>query len=512
VNQETQIEYPRTAWVLIAAIAAVQFVAHVATNGHYGMFRDEFYYLACANHLDWGYVDQPPLSIAILAAWKAIAGDSVQAIRILPALAGASVVVLAGMLARELGGGRFAQGFSALAAAVAPAYIAIAGFYSMNAFEVVVWTAAFYLLARLFNTGRTRLWIPLGLLLGLGLLNKISVFVLGAGIAGGLLLTQWRAHLRSKHLWAGAAIALVLFAPYVVWQVPHGWPTLEFIANAKKYKIAAFTPPAFLAEQIQLMHPMLFPLWLAGLGYLFFSRSMARYRAFAWGFVIALVILVVQKSKPYYFVPAFPPLLAAGSVALERVTRRRLRWVKPTSAGLVAVTGLAIAPLVLPVLSPQTLVRYQAVIGLAPSSEENSEEGELPQIFADRFGWQEMTMVVASVYEGLPESDRERCVIYGGNYGEAGAISYYGRAYGLPRVVSGHNNYFLWGPGDVEPDVLIAIGVDRSGLEQIFEEVTEAAVVDTPYSRPGERGLTVYVVRRPKVSLVEGWAATKHFI
>jgi len=506
------MDQPRTAWALIAAVAAVQFVAHLATNGHYGMFRDEFYYLACADHLAWGYVDQPPLSIAILAAWKAIAGDSVQAIRILPALAGASVVVLAGMLARELGGGRFAQGLSALAAAVAPAYIAIAGFYSMNAFEVVVWTAAFYLLARLFNTGRTGLWIPLGLLLGVGLLNKISVFVLGAGIAGGLLLTRWRGQLRTRHLWTGVAIALVLFVPHVIWQVTHGWPTLEFIANAKQYKIAEFTPPAFLAEQLTLMHPILFPLWFAGLGYLFYSRSMAPYRLFAWVFVFALVILVVQKSKPYYLVPAFTPLLAAGSVALERVTRHRARWVKPVSVALIAATSIAIAPLVLPILPVESLVRYQAVIGLAASADENSEQGELPQLFSDRLGWQEMTRAVAAVYEDLPESDRERCIIYAGNYGEAGAISYYGRDYGLPRVVSGHNNYFLWGPGDVEPDVLIAIGAGRRGLEQIFEEVTEAAVVDTPYSRPGERGLTVYVARRPKVSLLEGWAATKQFI
>lgn len=512
MTEETQRDHPRTAWVLITAIAAVQFVAHLVTNGHYGMFRDEFYYLACADHLDWGYVDQPPLSIALLAAWKAIAGDSVQAIRILPALAGASVVVLAGMLARELGGSRFAQGFAALAAAAAPAYIAMTGFYSMNAFELVVWTAAFYLLARLFNTGQKRIWVPLGLLLGVGLLNKISVFVLGAGIAGGLLLTRWRGQLRSGHLWAGVAIALVLFVPHVIWQVTHGWPTLEFIANAKKYKIAEFTPPAFLLEQLMLMHPILFPLWFAGLGYLLYSRSMAPYRIFGWVFVIALVILVVQKSKPYYLVPAFTPLLAAGSVALERVGRRRMRWVKPVSVALVAVTGVAIAPLAMPILPVKTLVRYQAAIGLRPSADENSEEAELPQLFSDRLGWREMTGVVASVYEGLPESERERCIIYTGNYGEAGAISYYGRSYGLPRVVSGHNNYFLWGPGEVEPEVLIAIGAGRRGLEQVFEEVTEAAVVDTPYSRPGERGLTVYVARRPKVSLLEGWAATKQFI
>jgi 4-amino-4-deoxy-L-arabinose transferase-like glycosyltransferase len=511
MTRETRNEAP-TAWLWLIAVAAARFIAHLVTNGNYGVFRDEFYYLACADHLAWGYVDQPPFSIAVLAAWKGVFGDSVHSIRILPALVGSGIVVMSGVIARDLGGGRFAQILTALVTALVPTYLAISGFYSMNVFEVAFWTAAFWLLIRIVNTGDSRLWIALGVLLGLGLMNKISVLVLGVGFAGGLLLTSHRRHLRSPHLWIGGAVAILIFLPHVIWQIATGWPTLEFIENAKRYKIAANSPLGFFTEQIMQMHPGFFPLWFAGLGYLIYSKRMASHRILGLVYVIAFIVMVAQSSKPYYLASAYVPLFAGGACALEQVTRSRLRWLRPVTLAYAAAFGVVTAPLVLPALPVDTLIRYQQTLGLTPSNAENSAVAELPQILADRFGWQEMTAAVASVYEQLPKSERAKCVIVTGNYGEAGAIQYYGRRYDLPPVASQHNSYYFWGFGVDAPEVVIAVGISEEDLRNAFDEVETAAVLDLKYAMPYERNRPIYIARKFKVPPEEAWAAGKHFI
>ena len=224
-------------WPVLLVPAAVQFVLHVLTNGSYGIFRDEYYYLACAERLAWGYVDQPPLSIWILAGWTAIFGDSIHAIRILPAVCGAALVVLSGAIAARLGGGRWAQAFAAVGSAIGAAGLVIAGFYSMNCFDLVLWAVAFYLLVVIAGTGDGRWWPWFGLVVGLGLFNKIGLAVLGMAVVAGLLLTEHRRQLADWRLYAGGALAAAFLAPYVLWNMASGWPTGEFISNAKQLKI-----------------------------------------------------------------------------------------------------------------------------------------------------------------------------------------------------------------------------------------------------------------------------------
>jgi len=504
---------PATARMAIATLAAAHFLVHVLTNGNYGMFRDEFYYLACADHLAWGYVDHPPFSIAALALWRALFGDSVGAIRLLPALLGAAQVVLTALTARELGGRRTAQALAALAAAVAPTWLAITGFYSMNAFEPVVWTGALLLFARILRGGDRRLWLALGAILGIGLLNKISVLVLGMGMAVGLLLSPTRRELRHVHPWAGVAIALVLFAPHVVWQIANDWPTREFVANAQRYKIAASSPAAFFGEQILMIHPLSLPLWLAGLSFLMYTRRMKVLRPLGVVYLVAFAIFVMQRSKPYYLTAAYAPLLAAGACVAEQVARRKLgRWLVFAYGVVLAAGGAMIAPLAVPILRVDSFIHYQQRIGIAPESDENHAMGALPQHYADRFGWEEMTAEVARVYHALPPEERERCAIMCGNYGEAGAITYYGRKLGLPPAVSQHNSYYLWGPGEGPFDVFIVVGIDGDDLRGTFASVEAGGRIQTRYSMPYEAKLTVWVARGLTVPLDEAWRAGKHYI
>jgi hypothetical protein len=504
---------PPLAWPAIATFATAHFLVHVLTNGNYGMFRDEFYYLACADHLAWGYVDHPPFSIAALALWRALFGDSVDAIRVLPALLGAAQVVLTALIARELGGRRMAQTLSAVAAAVAPTWLGITGFYSMNAFEPVVWTCALLVFARILRGGDPRLWLALGAILGVGLLNKISVLVLGMGIAVGVLISSARHQLRLVHPWVGAAIALVLFAPHVVWQIANDWPTREFIANAQRYKIAAMSPAAFFGEQILMIHPVSLPLWLSGLWFLMYTRRMKVFRPLGVVYLVAFALFVMQRSKPYYLTAAYAPLLAAGACAAEAVARRRLgRWLTVTYGVALAAGGALIAPLAVPILPVESFIRYQQRIGIVPESDENNAVGALPQYYADRFGWEEMTAEVARVYHALAPEERERCAIVCGNYGEAGAITYYGRKLGLPPAVSQHNSYYLWGLGEGPIDVVIVVGIDGDDLRGTFASVEAAGHIETRYSMPYESRLTVWIARGPTVPLDEAWRAGKHYI
>ncbi len=496
-------------WALALGLVVLQ----LACGSRYGLVRDEFYYLACAEDLAWGYVDHPPLSIAVLAAVRALLGDGLLAVRLVPALLGGLLVLLAARLAGELRGGRFARGLAALSVTIAPQYLVLAGYYSMNAFDLVFWTLGALLVARLANGGDERLWLLLGVVLGLGLLNKISVAFFGAGLAAALVLTPLRRHLARPHVWLGGALAAVLFLPHVAWQMRHGWPTLEFIRNAQAGKIIALTPWQFFAAQFPEIHPLNALVWLPGLWFLLVTRAGRTWRALGIVYVVALLIFSVQHSKPYYLGPAYPLLLAAGAVALESWLRApRLAWARPALVVLLALGGAAVAPLVVPLLPVEILIVYQQALGASPSAAEKHSPSPLPQHFADRFGWRELTDAVAQAYATLPAEERGQVLIVTSNYGEAGALNYYGRAHGLPRAVSQHNNYFLWGPGNLAaPRVVITVGMSADDLRESFASVTAAARFSSPYAMPYETRHAVHVCRGLKLPLDEAWRLGKHF-
>ncbi len=346
-----RLQVQPVAWRWLVIAAAAQFLLHAITNGNYGVFRDEYYYLACADRLAWGYVDQPPFSIWVLAAWTAIFGDSVHSIRLLPALCGSALIVLTGVAASRLGGGRWAQLLAGSSVGIGAAGLVICGFYSMNCYDLLAWTGAYYLLIRIAG-GDGRLWPWLGLVLGLGLFNKIGVLVFGVALVAGLLMTRHRRYFLDLRLYLGGAAAMAFLAPYVLWNAARDWPTREFIDNAKQFKIAATSPLGFLSESILEANPVTVPLWLGGLLWLLLARDARRYRIVGLMVVVTWVLLVLQKSKPYYFAASFPVLMAAGGVAWERwTTGRRWRWGRWAMAVNLLVGLIVFLPLALPALS-----------------------------------------------------------------------------------------------------------------------------------------------------------------
>ena len=497
------------------AIPAAIVLFQLATFQGYGIFRDELYYLACADHLAWGYVDHPPLSIAVLAACRAALGSSLLAVRVAPALAAGLTAFLAASCARALHGGAFAQRLAALAAATFPLGLAQGAFFSMNAFDVAFWTAMIRVMITILDGGDPRLWLAFGAVAGLGLENKISVLFLGMGIAAGIVLARRFELLRSPWPWAGAAVAGALFAPHLLWQAVHGWPTREFMANAQRLKMAAETPWGFIGQQILLGGPLLLPVWATGVVALLSAPSLRPWRAIGWVYPVVLVFFIATGAKPYYLGPIYPALLAAGAVVWERAAASRpaWRWVRPALVTVVLVGAALLAPLAKALLPEETFIAYARALHLAPSSGERHAMGRLPQHFADMHGWQALAETVAHVRDGLPPEERDHVCVFGQNYGEAGAIDRFGPALGLPHAISGHNAYWMWGPRGCGAEATwIVVGDNRETLETIFGSVTLGDTFHCDLCMPYEDDDPVWVCRRLTMPIDALWRKAKKFV
>ena len=500
------------AGAIVAVLALVKLALHLYTGRHYGYFIDELYYLACAEHLDWGYVDQPPLIALIARIGRILLGDSLPAIRFFPALAGAGMVLLTGFIARELGGRRFAQGLAALCALLAPGFLSLDHFLSMNAFEPLFWMGCAAILIRIVKTGNQRLWLWFGLLAGLGIENKHSMLIFGFGIVLGLLLTPQRRLFRSPWLWAAGALAFLIFLPNLVWNVRHHFPFLELQANLRQSgRNVSLSPGAFWGQEILAMLPLAAPVWLAGLWFFFFQPEGRPYRALGWAWLATAAAILALSPRIYYLFPAFPMLFAAGAVTWEGwLTGPRTRWIKPVYVALMVVMGALLTPLLIPILPPETFIRYSRAIHMQQPRIETMRLGPLPQLFADQFGWEEMVAEVARVYNSLPLDVRARTAIFGQNYGQAGAVDLFGARYGLPKAISGHQNYFYWGPRGYTGESVIVMGDRRERLEALFAEVRKVGHVEHPYSMPYEH-FDVFYCRGVKYPLAEYWPKLKNW-
>ncbi len=498
---------------LLLYLALFKLLLHLYTNlfAGYGIFRDELYYLACAGHLSGGYVDQPPLSIFILAANRLLFGESVFALRLLPAVTGALTVFLTGLIARQLGGGRFAQIASACASMVSLILLAFNAVYSMNCFDILFWTLAAYALIRLIKSGDPKYWPRLGLILGFGLLNKVGVLWLGFGIFTGLLLTPERRWLRTRWPYVACGIAIVVFLPYVIWNLTHGLAHLEFIRNATSGKYSHLTALSFALGQIIIQNPFTLPLWLSGLVFLSYSLE-KRFRILAYVYLAAFAILVVNgHSKPEYLGAAYPMLFAAGGTALERWLKGRWRWAREAYVGLMLAGGAIAAPFVLPILPVESYIRYSQAMGVKPSTSEAKKLDKLPQFYADMFGWEEKARAVAQVFHSLTSEDQAKCAIFADNYGRCGAIDFYSRKYGLPKSIGRHNNYWIWGPRDYTGELMLILGGDLEDKRKSFESVEVAGTVTCEYCMPYENNLRIYVCRKLKKPLADRWPKLKDF-
>lgn len=495
-----------------AVVAAAVLLLHLFNNAFttYGYFRDELYYIICTEHLSLGYVDHPPFAVYILHLIRSLFGDSIFSIRLFPAAAHAAVVILAVQLSRQFGGGSFARLLTAVCVATAPGLLGMFGIFSVNAFDILLWQIIFLLLHKLIREERPHLWILIGTVIGIGLLSKVSMGWLAAGLFLGMLLTPQRKWFTSPYPWVSAAIALVIFSPYVLWNIENDFAHLEFARMASGVKYATLNPVKFLTGMIPHFNPFAYPILVIGGVVLF---RLKQFRIFGVIIASVLLILIVNgHSKTEYFNPAAVLLFAAGSVPIEQwIAVRKKYWTGWTYLGFITFLGIAAAPMALDVLPVGTYIRYAQALGETPSSNEGKTMGQLPQHFADRFGWEELTENVSSVFNTLNEQEQSSALIFGNNYGEVSAVNFFGKRYGLPAAVSGHNSYWLWGAGKTDVTVFIIIGAKKTDHERVFDDVRQAAVHTHPYAMPYESDLPIYICRTLKYPVESIWAKTKHY-
>ncbi|HZY61343.1 MAG TPA: glycosyltransferase family 39 protein [Edaphobacter sp.] len=497
---------------LVLCVAAVRLVLYFIAGTNYGYFRDELYYLACGEHPAWGYVDQPPL--IGWAAWllQHTIGTSLWALRLLPALAGTAAIALSGLLTRELGGRRWAMFLASLATLMAPVVLALSHLFTMNAFDPLLWTAIAFLIVRIAKTGNQHLWLAVGALTGMTILNKYAVLFWVSGILVGLCLTPLRRSLRSGWFWSGCALTALIALPNFLWQWQHQFPFLQLMYNVRESgRDIQLAPLPFLAAQAQMLGFVAAILVLFALLF-FFSRRGQYVRVLGWAYLIFLGEMMLLHGKMYYLAPVYPIMFAAGSVWMESVTSpKRWSWTKPALAlAIVIVSGIYL-PTILPVLSVPHFLAYEHKMGIQQQKFEHMTPGVLPQLYADMFGWEGMAQRVAAFYHSLPPEEQKKTAIFANNYGEAGAIDFFGPRYGLPKSIGGHQNYWIWGPRNYTGESMIVLG--EGNVRNMQTKCTSYKIVGNtkdPLSRPDE-WMPIYYCSGFKWNLQSIWPQLKRW-
>lgn len=486
-------------------------LVHLFANGGYGIFRDELYFIVCGRHPAWGYVDQPPL-VPLLAAWSwDLSGGWLTGFRLLPGLVLAVTVAMTAEFTRLLGGGRFAQALAGLCTLAAPVLLSDGLYLGTDMFQPLTWLGLSWCLVRLSQSKDQRWWLAFAVVAAFSLWSKYAIVFYIAAIAVTLPFTPLRRSLLSPWLYAGAALALVLVLPNILWQAQHGWPFLELGSAGVHGKNKVLSPVAFFGQQFLIVGPTLALVWLTGIWKFAAKPADPVWRIFAVSYVLLAVFFIVEHGKANYLMPIYPMLFAGGALFWEALLKPL--WARGVALALAGSMGVMLAPLALPVLPEETYVQYAAFFGIGSGATagENLKQGVLPQHFADMHGWPQMAAAVAKAYHALPPAERAHAVFFGGNYGEAAAIDVFGPALGLPPAISGHNNYWLWGPRGADGSVIIEIGGSREDRLKNFRSVEEAGRITTPYAMPYETGQPIWVQRGLKQPIAEVWPRVKHF-
>ncbi len=507
VHEDVWRGLARPALVLSAACLLL----HLVVNTRYGVFSDELYFIVCGWHPAFGYVDQPPLVPWIAGISHALFGTALLPLRLVPALSMAATVALTTEFARILGGGRFAQWLCGLAVLLGGVFLVDGLLLSTDMMQPLTWLGCNWCLVRLAQTKDERWWLAFGLITGVSLASKYLIVFFLVGLAVGLVATPLRRALLRPYLYIGAAIALLLAAPGIVWQATHGWPFLEIGKAGASGKNLVLSPLGFFAQQVLFAGPAAAPIWIAGLWRFSVRPPLPHLRVFPIAYAVMVVLFFLLHGKAYYLAPIYPVLLAGGAVAIEGWLGGAIS--RGVVLAAVSVIGLLLAPLALPVLPPPLYGSYARALGI-PSGAAATERGRLsalPQHLAGMFGWQEMAAKVAAIYRALPEAERARTVFYGRDYGEAAAIDVYGKALSGPPAVSAHNNYFLWGPKNDDGAVVITLGGDVGQLMANYSSAQIVGHIDSPYAIPYETDVPIYVLRGPRMPLSVLWPKLKHY-
>jgi 4-amino-4-deoxy-L-arabinose transferase-like glycosyltransferase len=494
------------------ALALAVFTGHMLVAGNYGYFRDELYYLVAGMRLAPGYVDFPLMMGLLGALTNLLAHNNLIAIHVIPALAAGALVVVTALMARALGGGRFAQTLAALGSAANLVFLATGSIFSMDILDALWWALGAYVLILLIRRDDPRLWLAFGLVAGVGLTTKLTMLYCGLAVVIGALLTTRRRDFRTRWPWLGGLIALGGLAPYILWNAANGWPTLAFWQN---YGGRGSGPLGFFADQLLDVNLLSLPLVIAGLLFYFRGAAGKPWRMLGWAFAFLYVVFTLINAKSYFLAPAYPMLYAAGAVRLSWAFERpRWRWARPVYPAAIALMGIALAPLVMPVLPPTTYVADYGWLTGTANNAAGQGQALLLQPLGDRLGWDTLTADVTLVYQRLPADERAQACVFTENYGEASALVLLAKPGQAPPVISSHNNYWIWGPGACSGAVLITVNYTKADLEKSYASVIPAGALSCGYCQPSENGAPIFICTQPRFqagSLRDIWKNARHF-
>ena len=504
------------AMIAVWVIALAKLVLHTYFNDSYGFFRDEFDYLSCGQRFDWGYVDQPPLIPWLTELSRLVLGESLRAVRFIPALASSLLVVQSAVIARQFGARGFGLVLTAVCVALAPQYLSNAGLLGTNSLEPTLWMGCAYFAIRAVKNDDPRNWLWFGVIAGIGLEEKYSIALFGAGIVIGLLLTAQRRQIANRWFWLGGIAAFLIFLPNLWWNYANDWPFLQLMRAIRDEGRDVVLPfGAFLAQQALLTGILAALVWLVGLVALLFAKRFAPFRFLGWCYLICFGVLFAVHGKIYYLAAIYPMLFAAGAAWLESALenpRRRLRWIEVPLVAVMAIKGLYLAPIVVPVFSPDDFIAYTRYLPFKlPVMEHGHERAALPQWYSDQFGWKEISDAAVKAWNLLPENERADCGIFGQDYGQAGAIDFFGRREGLPPAISGDRSYFLWGPRNYSGECMIVLDDRKEVLENYWSDV-QLVATSAPNRWALEADIPVYICRHKKfASVAEIWPKIRHW-
>lgn len=488
---------------VLAAFAGLKLLLHLPVLHRFGFHADELYFVACGVRPAFGYVDHPPLVPWVAGLANMLFGPSLVGLRLFAVLAGVATVFLAGEIARRLGGGRIAQALAALTVLIAPVYLRTANMLATTSAEALFWTLGFLLVVSIVQApppARARLWLWLGFVVGLGLLNKHTMLFFGFAVVVGVILSPLRSELGTPRPYLAGGLALLMFLPNIVWQIQNDWPTVAFIANLNLNVMSQISFGQFLFGQFLYLNPVGAIVWLSGLVWLL--RSGKGYRVLGLMWLTVFLVLALAKSKIYYLAPAYPVLMAAGGVALEQWIVRRQKVLRASlSFGVLALAGAVLVPLSLPMLSLATTERWMGAITFGKMGNIQELTGDLRAMY----GWRERVEAVAEVFHGLTAEERRSVVILASDNAIAGAIDLYGGEYGLPKAHSMHLSYWLWGPPPEGTPIVIAASFKPGAIDKAFKETTLAASVDIENVRPGQNPFQIMLCRHMTRSWAELW-------
>jgi len=499
---------PAIAARVLAAAVVLDLALHVMTAliTPYGFQRDEFLYFAMGAHLHLWSMDFPPAMAILSQLMRATTGLGLVPVRILPGIASAGLVVFAVLFARELGGRAYAQALAALTIVASPALLRSGTLFQPVVFDQLAWTLVLFALLRLARTGDGRWWLALGAAAGLGLLVKFSIAIIGAGVLVAVLALPERRWLATPWPYAAAVLAFALGSPSIAGQMHTGWTAVLYERELSAQQLVHVTVAGFFVSQVQMLG-LGAALALAGL-WAYWREPQVRVVAVSC--LVALGIILWFHGKSYYLLPVYPALVGGGAAWLERYTATAARsglgtTARATALAIVAAYGALALPFGLPVLAPEAMVRYAAHGPTGGVTTNTDRVLHLPQDYADMLHWRRRVAAVAHVYDSLPPAERANAVIGATNYGEAGAIDYYGPSLGLPNALCGCGTYWFFGPGTKPGTVLVTIGVAEAALRGFYGDVTPAGRLVDTLAVPEEQDVPLFVSTEPKTTLQALW-------